>query len=92
MNKSELLNKIFKSTYPIPKEIIKKSVKKILEYMIFTLIKKKRIEIRGFGSFALHYRIARIGRNPKTGNIIDVPEKHVPCFKPAKELKNKVNI
>ena len=51
----------------------------------------ERIEIRGFGSFTLHHRPARIGRNPKSGESVTLEEKHVPHFKPGKELRDRVN-
>ena len=51
----------------------------------------ERIEIRGFGSFCLHYRPPRIGRNPKSGEPVTLSEKHVPHFKPGKELRERVN-
>jgi integration host factor subunit beta len=51
-----------------------------------------RIEIRGFGSFSLHYRPPRLGRNPKTGEKVDLSGKYVPHFKPGKELKDRVNL
>ena len=51
----------------------------------------QRIEIRGFGSFSLHYRPPRIGRNPKTGDSVALAAKHVPHFKPGKELRERVN-
>jgi integration host factor subunit beta len=51
-----------------------------------------RIEIRGFGSFSLHFRPARIGRNPKTGDSVALVGKHVPHFKPGKELRERVNL
>ena len=50
-----------------------------------------RIEIRGFGSFSLHYREPRLGRNPKTGDSVDLNGKYVPHFKPGKELRERVN-
>ena len=50
-----------------------------------------RIEIRGFGSFCLHYRAPRVGRNPKTGDSVDLAAKYVPHFKPGKELRDQVN-
>jgi len=50
-----------------------------------------RIEVRGFGSFSLHYRPPRVGRNPKTGEAVQVPDKFVPHFKPGKELRERVN-
>ena len=56
-----------------------------------TLASGERIEIRGFGSFSLHYREPRIGRNPKTGESVGLSGKHVPHFKPGKELRERVN-
>jgi len=56
-----------------------------------TLSQGQRIEIRGFGSFSLHYRAPRSGRNPKTGESVQLTAKHVPHFKPGKELRDQVN-
>jgi integration host factor subunit beta len=56
-----------------------------------TLAAGDRIEIRGFGSFSLHYRAPRIGRNPKTGESVGLAGKYVPHFKPGKELRDRVN-
>ena len=66
-------------------------VRAILEYMVSSLVAGKRIEIRGFGSFAVNLRPARVGRNPKTGDSVLVPEKKVPHFKCGKDLKLKLN-
>ena len=55
------------------------------------LAQGERIEIRGFGSFSLHYRPPRLGRNPKTGDSVALPAKHVPHFKPGKELRERVS-
>ena len=63
----------------------------ILERMALTLSDNQRVEIRGFGSFSLHYRAARVGRNPKTGDAVDLRGKYVPYFKPGKELRTRVN-
>ena len=63
----------------------------ILESMANALSLGERIEVRGFGSFTLHYRKARIGRNPKTGSSVHVPEKHAPCFKPSQKLRQLVD-
>ncbi len=60
--------------------------------MSCALANGNRIEIRGFGSFSLHYRTSRIGRNPKTGEIVQLSGKHVPYFKPGKQLRNRANI
>ena len=66
-------------------------VRAILEYMVSSLVAGRRIEIRGFGSFAVNLRPARVGRNPKTGDSVLVPEKKVPHFKCGKDLKLKLN-
>lgn len=63
----------------------------IIDQMIRALSEGQRIEIRGFGSFSLHHRPPRIGRNPKTGEKVPLPEKYVPHFKPGKELRDRVN-
>jgi integration host factor subunit beta len=63
----------------------------MLEQMAQFLAEGKRIEIRGFGSFSLHYRPPRTGRNPKTGEAVSLPAKYVPHFKPGKELRDRVN-
>ena len=66
-------------------------VKAILEQMSASLAEGDRIEIRGFGSFSLHYRAPRLGRNPKTGDAVALPGKYVPHFKPGKALRERVN-
>lgn len=66
------------------------SVKAILDALSEALAKDNRIEIRGFGSFALNYRPPRIGRNPMTGETVPVPAKRVPHFTPGKELRERV--
>ena len=63
----------------------------MLDAMTDALAEGQRIEIRGFGSFALNCRPPRIGRNPKSGDRVQVPEKHVPHFKPGKELRERVD-
>ncbi|MDK4707057.1 integration host factor subunit beta [Kingella negevensis] len=70
---------------------IEYSVKVLVDTMTRSLAKGQRIEIRGFGSFDLNYRPPRVGRNPKTGERVEVPEKHVPHFKPGKELRERVD-
>lgn len=66
------------------------SVKEILEAIAGTLAKGHRVEIRGFGSFSLNYRPPRIGRNPKTGEKVEVGGKYVPHFKAGKELRERL--
>jgi len=67
------------------------AVKVILDAMSSTLAQGSRIEIRGFGSFALNYRPARTGRNPKSGEKVQVPAKYVPHFKAGKDLRERVD-
>lgn len=67
------------------------AVKTILDEMATSLARGQRIEIRGFGSFDLNYRPARVGRNPKSGQKVEVPEKFVPHFKAGKELRERVD-
>ena len=67
------------------------AVKRILDVMAEALVRGDRIEIRGFGSFALNYRPPRVGRNPKSGDKVSVPAKWVPHFKAGKELRERVD-
>ena len=67
------------------------AVKMVLEAMAAALARGDRIEIRGFGSFALNYRPPRVGRNPKSGDKVEVPQKWVPHFKAGKELRERVD-
>ncbi|WP_295164437.1 integration host factor subunit beta [uncultured Buchnera sp.] len=92
MTKSELFERIAERKSHISNKIIEYAVKEMLKYMSISLSKGKRIEIRGFGSFSLHYRSSRIGRNPKTGKKIKLNEKYVPYFKPGKKLRDRVNL
>lgn len=87
MTKSELILLISARFPQLTQEDITLSVKTLLSGMSDQLGKSNRIEVRGFGSFMINTRPARIGRNPKTGQSVQVPEKHVPHFKPGKELK-----
>lgn len=70
---------------------VEQSVKVLVDTMTRALARGQRIEIRGFGSFDLNHRPARVGRNPKTGEKVSVPEKYVPHFKPGKELRERVD-
>ena len=81
MTKSKLINLLASRFSQLVYKDAELSVKTILDAMGETLSKGKRIEIRGFGSFSLNYRPPRLGRNPKTGSKVEVPEKYVPHFK-----------
>jgi integration host factor subunit beta len=92
MTKSELIESIAQKQVQLSNKDIDLAVKTLLEHMAQSLENGERIEIRGFGSFSLHHRPPRTGRNPKTGAPVKLPEKHVPHFKPGKELRDRVNL
>ncbi len=91
MTKSELIDRISATQSQLSPKDVELAVKTMLEQMSHTLAQGKRIEVRGFGSFSLHYRAPRIGRNPKTGESVGLAGKYVPHFKPGKELRDRVN-
>ncbi|WP_088328659.1 integration host factor subunit beta [Lacimicrobium sp. SS2-24] len=91
MTKSELIERLAEQSQHIPAKDVELAIKEMLEQMAQTLQKGERIEIRGFGSFSLHYRAPRVGRNPKTGETVKLDGKYVPHFKPGKELRERVN-
>jgi integration host factor subunit beta len=92
MTKSELIEVIAGRQTQLSAKDVELAIKTILEHMSQTLAKGERIEIRGFGSFSLHYREPRKGRNPKTGDTVELSGKYVPHFKPGKELRERVNM
>ena len=91
MTKSELIEILARRQSHLKAEDVDLAVKALLEMMGGALASGERIEIRGFGSFSLHYRPPRLGRNPKTGDSVALPGKHVPHFKPGKELRERVS-
>jgi len=91
MTKSELIEKLAAAQSQLTAKDMELAVKMILDHMSDSLARGERIEIRGFGSFSLHYRAPRVGRNPKTGEPVSLPGKYVPHFKPGKELRERVN-
>ncbi|MDP8078761.1 integration host factor subunit beta [Phocoenobacter skyensis] len=91
MTKSELIETLSYKLPHLQLKSVEQSVKLLLEQMSHSLEQKQRIEVRGFGSFSLHYRQPRIGRNPKTGDSVKLSAKYVPHFKAGKELKERVD-
>ena len=91
MTKSELIEILSQRQAHLKADDVDLAVKSLLEMMGGALAHGERIEIRGFGSFSLHYRPPRLGRNPKTGDSVALPGKHVPHFKPGKELRERVS-
>lgn len=91
MTKSELIEVLSRRQTQLAYRDVELAVKTILDHMAQTLSNGGRIEIRGFGSFALHYRPPRVGRNPKSGDPVSLPAKYVPHFKPGKEMRERVD-
>lgn len=91
MTKSELIERIAQRQSQLSAKDVELAVKSMVEQMAQSLATGDRIEIRGFGSFSLHYRAPRLGRNPKTGEAVGLSGKYVPHFKPGKELRERVN-
>ncbi len=91
MTKSELIEQLSASQTHLNQADVELAVRSVIDQLSSALAEGERIEIRGFGSFSLHYRPARMGRNPKTGEQVALPGKHVPHFKPGKALRERVN-
>ena len=91
MTKSELIEILVSKQTQLGYRDIELAVKAMLEQMGQTLASGRRIEIRGFGSFSLHFRPPRVGRNPKSGDPVSLAAKYVPHFRPGKELRERVN-
>ncbi len=91
VTKSELIERIVDRQGQLSVRDVELAIKTMLDHMAQALAAGERIEIRGFGSFSLHYRSPRVGRNPKTGESVELEGKFVPHFKPGKELRESVN-
>ena len=91
MTQSDLIAKLANRYPQLVVKDAELAVKAILDAMAQGLATGQRIEIRGFGSFDLNYRPPRVGRNPKSGDKVQVPEKYVPHFKAGKELRERVD-
>jgi integration host factor subunit beta len=92
MTRSDLAEVLEKEHNQLSERDIELAVKSMLERMSKALASGERIEIRGFGSFTLHFREPRMGRNPKTGESVALPGRYAPRFKPGKELRERVNV
>ena len=91
MTKSELINRLAERYSQLVAKDAEFAVKTILDAMTNALATGQRIEIRGFGSFSVNRRPPRIGRNPRSGESVQIPEKRVPHFKPGKALREAVD-
>ncbi len=90
LTKADLIEEVLKIT-ELPRKESETIVETIFDSIIEAIQKGEKIEIRGFGSFRTRQRKGRVGRNPKTGEKVEVPAKRIPFFKPSKELKDFVN-
>lgn len=91
MTKSELIEQLAMRKPELSIKQVESAVKLLLDQITDSLATGGRVEVRGFGSFSLHYREPRQGRNPKTGDSVQLDGKYVPHFKPGKELRDQVN-
>ena len=91
MTRSELIDIMASQQTQLTSHDVELAVKLMIDHMASALATGDRIEVRGFGSFSLHYRAPREGRNPKTGDSVDLGGRHVPHFKPGKDLRERVN-
>ena len=89
MTKSELIAQLSAKQPQLDYRDVELAVKELIDQLSTALAAGQRIEVRGFGSFSLHYRPPRVGRNPKTGDSVQVPDKDVPPFKPGKEVRER---
>ena len=91
MTKSELIDLLAARQLHLKSDDVDMAVKTVLDSMADALARGHRIEVRGFGSFTVNHRPARTGRNPRTGESVEIPEKRVPHFKPGKALREAVD-
>lgn len=92
MTKSELIENLVSLNPTLQIKSVEDGVKELLEQIMLSLERGERVEVRGFGSFSLHYRQPRLGRNPKTGESVKLDAKYVPHFKAGKDLKERVDL
>lgn len=91
MLRSELIDRLHEDNPHLNRVEVERVVAVVFESVTQTLEKGARVELRGFGTFSTRKRDARVGRNPRTGEAVNVPEKHVPFFRAGKELKLRVD-
>ncbi|MCW1429436.1 integration host factor subunit beta [Novosphingobium sp. JCM 18896] len=92
MIRSELLQALAKENPELRIEDVERAVDTFFDEVTESLAQGGRVELRGFGAFSTRQREARKGRNPRTGDTVDVPEKRVPYFKPGKEMRARLNV
>jgi integration host factor subunit beta len=92
MIRSELLQALAKENPELRAEDVERAVDTFLDEIAESLAQGGRVELRGFGAFSTRHRDARKGRNPRTGETVNVPEKRVPYFKPGKDMRARLNV
>ncbi|MGR9014612.1 MAG: integration host factor subunit beta [Gammaproteobacteria bacterium] len=92
MTKSELVDVLAKKHPHLERKDVELAVACMIEQMSKALMANDRIEIRGFGSFSLHYRLSYTGRDPRSGKKLNLPARYYPYFKPGKELRQRVDL
>ena len=91
LTKSDLIDNLSRNQINLSPKDIEMAIKELIKLMSNSLSTGERIEVRGFGSFSLRYRPPKTGRNPKSGESVNVSGKYVPHFKPAREMRDRVN-
>jgi integration host factor subunit beta len=91
MIKSELIQRLAEENPHLFQRDVEKIVSTVFDEITEALVRGDRVELRGFGAFSVKQRDARVGRNPRTGEAVDVPEKRVPFFKTGKDLRDRIN-
>ena len=91
MIKSQLIQKLADENPHLYQRDVERIVSSVFEEITDALAKGDRVELRGFGAFSVKHRDARVGRNPRTGESVKVPEKRVPFFKTGKDLRDRMN-
>ncbi|MCB1490460.1 MAG: integration host factor subunit beta [Rhodobiaceae bacterium] len=91
MIKSELVQRIASANPHLYQRDVEHIINTILDEIVGALARGERVELRGFGAFSVKNRPARVGRNPRTGDRVEVEEKHVPFFKTGKEMRERLN-
>ncbi len=91
MTKSDLIRQLAEANPHLSQRDIERIVSTVFEEVAEALVRGDRVELRGFGAFSVRHRSSRVGRNPRTGEEVRVPDKAVPYFKTGKELRERLN-
>lgn len=91
MIKSELIQKLAEENHHLYQRDVERIVSAVFDEITDALARGDRVELRGFGAFSVKHRDARVGRNPRTGEAVDVPAKRAPFFKTGKDLRDRMN-